>query len=331
MRKAKAFRMLDRSGLRQLAQTLLPWSGLVTLNYHRIGDASASPYDHGLWSASEDAFSEQMRFLKRETDIISPADLPHVLGRKRGRYTMVTFDDGYRDNYEAAFRILAREGVEATFFVATGYIDVPSLPWWDEIAWMVRRSACTQLAIDPWLDQPLVFDEPDREQAVRTLLRLYKGLPFQRTTAFLDAIAAASGTGRAAEGDGDDVWMNWDMLREMSAAGMTIGGHTVTHPVLSRMSPAEQRVEILTCARRLGEELGQPMTSFSYPVGNLSAFDAASREILSEARVDCAFSYYGGYGRFDGWDPLNIPRVAIEPEVEPAWFRSIITLPKLFA
>lgn len=331
MRKALASRMLDQSGLRPLVQRLLPWSGLVALNYHRIGDASASPYDRGLWSASEEAFSEQMRFLKRESDIISPADLPHVLSRKRGRYTMVTFDDGYRDNYDAAFRILAREGVQATFFVATGYIDSPSLPWWDEIAWMVRRSSGRQLVLDPWFDQPVTFDEPDREQAVRALLRCYKKLPFHQTETFLDAIAVASGTGRNAVGEADNLWMTWDMLREMAAAGMTIGGHTVTHPVLSRMSPAEQRDEILTCARRLVEELDRPMTSFSYPVGNLSAFDEASREILTGAGIGSAFSYYGGYGRFDNWDPLNIPRVAIEPEVGPAWFRSIITLPRIFA
>ncbi len=66
--------------------------------------------------------------------------LPRVLAAKRGRYGMITFDDGYRDNHATALPILKREGVTATFFVATGFIDAPRLPWWDEIAWMVRTS-----------------------------------------------------------------------------------------------------------------------------------------------------------------------------------------------
>lgn len=331
MKKAIASRMLERSGLRPLLRRLAPWSGLVALNYHRIGDAAGSPYDRGLWSASEEAFSEQLRFLKRESDVIGPDDLEHALAQKSGRYSMVTFDDGYRDNYEAAFPILVHERVEATFFVATGYIDRPTLPWWDEIAWMVRTSTADGLDLVPWLERWLGFDEPEREQAVRTLLRCYKNLPSAQTAAFLDAVAGASGSGRACTDDGASMWMNWEMLREMSAAGMTIGGHTVTHPVLARMDAEAQRTEILTCAQRLNEELGRPMTCFSYPVGNPSAFDQVSRDTLHDAGVAHAFSYYGGYGRFDAWDPLDVPRVAIEPEIDRAWFRAIITLPRLFA
>ena len=295
MKKAMASRVLDRSGLRHLWHRLVPWSGLIALNYHRIGDAQASSYDRGLWSASEEAFGEQMRFLKREMDIVSPADIPEILKKKRGRHAMVTFDDGYRDNYEAAFPILRGEGVEATFFVATGYIDSPSLPWWDEIAWMVRTCAGNGFDLQPWLDRRLQFDEPEREHAVRTLLRRYKALPSVDADAYLDAIAAAAGTGRASSEDGKALWMNWDMLREMKAAGMTIGGHTVTHPVLARMTPESQQFEIQTCARRLHQELGQPMTCFSYPVGHPSAFDEVTRSALRETGADCAFSYYGGY------------------------------------
>lgn len=331
MKKAVASRMLDRSGLRQLLHRLLPWSGLIALNYHRIGDVQASRYDRGLWSASADAFGEQMRFLKREMDIVSPADLPAILKKKRGRYAMVTFDDGYRDNYEAAFPILRREGVAATFFVATGYIDSPSLPWWDEIAWMVRTSVGRGFDLPPWLEQPLRFDEPDREQAVRTLLRKYKALPSVDADAYLHAIAAAAGTGRASSEDSKALWMNWDMLREMKAAGMTIGGHTVTHPVLARMTAEGQLSEIQTCARRLYQELGQPMTCFSYPVGHPSAFDEVTRSALRETGADYAFSYYGGYRRFDAWDSLDIRRVAIETEIDQPWFRSIVSLPQVFA
>lgn len=304
---------------------------MLALNYHRIGEAQASSFDRSLWSADAETFAEQLHFCKSQLEIISPSDLPGVLAAKRGRYAMVTFDDGYRDNYEVAFPILRHAGVAATFFVASGYIDSPTLPWWDEVAWMVRTSQCRGLELSPWLDAPLPFDDPNREMAILTLLRRYKAMPAENTNRYLDAIAIAAGTGRCGDHANDQLWMTWEMLREMKAAGMTIGGHSVTHPVLSRMSPQEQRHEILECGRRLADELGEPMQCFSYPVGNTSAFDAASRDSLREAGVSYAFSYYGGYRRFDDWDDYDVRRVPIERELGTDWFRSIITLPQLFA
>lgn len=331
MKKAIAASLLDRTGLRRMVHGIGRWRGLVVLNYHRIGHAAGTPYDHGVWSATEEAFSEQMRFLRRHMDLIDPADLAHLRDRMRGRYVMVTFDDGYRDNYEAALPILRHEGVRATFFVATGFIDRPSLPWWDEIAWMVRTSRQARLDLRPWLDSPVEMDEPDRTRAERDLLRVYKVLPGERLEAYLEAVGAATGSGRASHSHAGHIWMTWSMLREMRDAGMTIGGHTVSHPVLANMSAAQQRDEILLCRERLEGELGKPMDCFSYPVGNPTSFDERTRELLAEAGVRWAFSYYGGCRRFDDWDPYDIRRVAVETEITTPWFRSLLTLPAAFA
>jgi peptidoglycan/xylan/chitin deacetylase (PgdA/CDA1 family) len=331
MKKAIASRLLCRSGLRSVLHRTCRWSGVLALNYHRIGDARDSPYDHGLWSADAAAFAEQVRLCRKDLDIIDPDDLPRILASRRGRYAMITFDDGYRDNYATAFPILKAEGVTATFFVASGFIDHPALPWWDEIAWMVRTSANDRLRLPDWLPSELSFDEPLRETAVRALLRGYKALPSESTGAYLDAIALAAGTGRCAADAGRDLWMDWDMLREMQSAGMTIGGHTVSHPVLARMTLENQKQEILGCGRRLAAELGTPMRYFSYPVGSRTAFDAATRECLAAAGVEYAFSYYGGYRRFTHWDDYDVRRVAVETELTRDWFRSMLTLPHLFA
>ena len=331
MKRTIASRLLCRSGLRRLLHQTARWSGVLALNYHRIGESQGSSYDRALWSTDADTFAAQMRFCKSQLEIISPADLPDVLAKKRGRYAMVTFDDGYRDNYEVAFPILKHEGMAATFFIASGYIDSPTLPWWDEIAWMVRTSLRSGIVLASWLDAPVRFDEPNREAAILILLRRYKTMSGETTNDYLDAIAIAAGTGRCLDQVNDQMWMTWEMLREMKAAGMTIGGHSVTHPVLSRLTPQEQQHEIMECGRRFAQELGEPMHCFSYPVGNTSAFDEISRDSLREAGVAYAFSYYGGYRRFDDWDDYDVRRVAIERELDADWFRSIVTLPQVFA
>jgi peptidoglycan/xylan/chitin deacetylase (PgdA/CDA1 family) len=307
-----------------------PWSGVLALNYHRVGDGSTSMFDRGLWSCDVEAFADQIRFCKAHFDLITPADLPEVLGRGRGRYILITFDDGYRDNYEVAFPILQGERAPATFFVATGFIDSPRIAWWDEIAWMVRRSERRWVRVRPWLDAPVRFDA-DREAAVRSLLRTYKTVSVHATSAYLDDIAEATGSGRYDSQQDGHTWMTWDMLRQMRASGMIVGGHTVNHLVLARAPREVQLDEIETCAGRLAAELSEPMRYFSYPVGGSEAFNAATRECLTEVGVKYAFSYYAGYRQFQDWDDYDIRRVPVESSVAAGQFRSILVLPQLFA
>jgi peptidoglycan/xylan/chitin deacetylase (PgdA/CDA1 family) len=324
-------RLLSAPGLRPLARHVLPWRGLLCLNYHRIGDGRCTPFDRGLWSADEESFEAQVRFLKAEFDLVSPGDIPDLRRRGRGRYVAVTFDDGFLDNYTAAFPILKAHGVPATFFIATGFIDRPRLPWWDEIAWMVRTSPRHAVELPQWLGAPVAFDEPDRERAVRALLRVYKDMPAGSTGRYLDDLGEATGTGRCPPDAGRGIWMTWDMLREMKAAGMTVGGHTVNHPVLSRLGPEAQWEEVATCGRRLAEELSEPMSYFSYPVGGVNAFDAETRRCLAQAGVRYAFSYYGGWNSYRGWDDYDVRREAVESDLSAERFRATVTLPQLLA
>jgi peptidoglycan/xylan/chitin deacetylase (PgdA/CDA1 family) len=125
--------------------------------------------------------------------------------------------------------------------------------------------------------------------------------------------------------------MTWYMVREMRAAGMMIGGHTVSHPILAQVSAEEQWAEISQCGRRLQDELGQPMRYFSYPVGDGPGyFDDTSRNCLRKCGVDYAFSHYGGISGFDDWDDLDIRRIPVEREMSFDYFRTMATLPRLY-
>jgi peptidoglycan/xylan/chitin deacetylase (PgdA/CDA1 family) len=304
---------------------------VLVLNYHRVGNGNQSPYDRGLWSTDAETFTDQIRFCKSHLDVISPGDISRAVTNGSGRYALITFDDGYRDNYETAFPILKAEGVPATFFIVTGFVDAPRVPWWDEIAWMVRTSRKDRVEPSGWIPSPISFDEPDREGAVRTLLRAYKAMPAESTDRYLDALAEATGSGRCGEDAGNHLWMNWDMLREMKLAGMTVAGHSVTHPILARAPRERQKDEIFGCAARLAEEMGEPMRYFSYPVGGPNSFNSVTQECLREAGVRYAFSYYGGFRRFGDWNNFDIRRVPVETYLTPEWFRSIVTLPQLLA
>ena len=330
MKREMIASLAQKSGARRVLGRLWKWGGVMCLNYHRIGEGQRSIFDRGLWSASADAFDAQVRFLKSNFDVVGSDELPGILARRTGRCVLITFDDGYLDNYTAAFPILKSHDVRATFFVSTGFLDTPQLPWWDDIAWMVRTSKRSQIKVEPWWPTAVIFDEPHREQAVRTLLRTYKSIPGESTDAYLRAIGDATGTGRCDPIEGARLWMNWDMLREMRAAGMTIGGHTVSHPVLAQVSRERQKMEISGCGQRIKQELNEPMLCFSYPNGNLRAFNSDTRACLQECDVQYAFSYYGGYRRFDDWDDYDVRRVAVESDQSMDLFRAMVTFPRVF-
>jgi peptidoglycan/xylan/chitin deacetylase (PgdA/CDA1 family) len=330
MKRVAIANLLRFSGVLPLVRRFRPWNGVVGLNYHRVGNDWDSPYDHGVWSASAESFDAQIAWLKKRFDLICPRDLPDALRSKRGRYILITFDDGYRDNYELALPVLRRHGVPATFFITTGYLDTGRLSWWDEVAWMIRTSPRTQLDLSPWQAERIVFQTANRGHAVQSVLKLYKPLCRSAKLDFLDELSRRTESGRIPPDVARDLWMTWDMVREMHRAGMEIGGHTVNHPMLANLERAEQSKEIEGSVARIAEEVGRRPRSFSYPNGGRRDFNEDTRACLTEAAIEFAFSYYGGYRTFADWDPLDIRRLSVSRETSLPIFQCTATLPSLF-
>ena len=72
-------------------------------------------------------------------------------------------------------------------------------------------------------------------------------------------------------------WMlSWPDVRSLLSAGMTIGAHTRTHPVLPELPPEEQRWEVAGARQDLEYELGRPILTFAYPYGRLDGTTTAT-------------------------------------------------------
>ena len=326
MKRDMAARALAAPGIRRLLATALPRDGVLVLNYHRVGDGTRSRYDRALWSATAEGFDAQVAFLKRNCDVIPLDAIEDALQRPGGRYVAITFDDGYLDNHDIAFPVLRHHGVPAAFFIITGFIDRKALPWWDAIAMQVRETTRASLDLAPWLPAP-VSPGDDREATIARILRAYKGLARGQAAPFLARLAEETGIQPPETVDG--LWMDWDMIRSMARGGMSIGGHTVNHPILSSLAVDGQRAEIEGCAARLREELGIAMEHFAYPVGSPSAFNADSMKLLRAAGVRQAFSYYGGLARASS-SRFNLQRVAVKEGIDLHLFRAMVELPGVF-
>lgn len=291
------------------------WRGVLVLNYHRIGNPATATGLRDIYSATADDFDHQLSFLKRNTDVISAADLPSVLHRKRGRHVLLTFDDGYRDNYEIAYRLLSKHGLTAAFFVCTGLVDRQNRAWWDDIARLVGSR-----------EQP-----EKRDAAIARAVTEYRAQPESQLGEYLHRLAERTGAvlPSFAESDGD--WMTWDMIREMHANGMTIGAHTVSHPILTRLSPESQLDEILESRNRIAAELGETPRFFSYPIGKPATFDDVTKSALRTAGFEYAFSFYGGHQPFLVDQPYDIRRCSVGWRMSQGAFEAKVAYPPVFA
>jgi peptidoglycan/xylan/chitin deacetylase (PgdA/CDA1 family) len=305
------------------------WPGVLILNYHRIGSPEGQPWDPKMWNVGAEELDDQLATLARCAEVIDVGDLPAARDAQRGRRVLLTFDDGYRDNYEVALPLLRKHGLTAIFFLATGFLDRPGVPWWDEIAWMVRHGRGEPRAVSAGngsgagagvtslLPAGVALAAGHDDATIATLIARYKTLPDEDGEGFLEELAAVTGSGRCGASDAADLWMTWEMAREMHAAGMSIGGHTVSHPVLARLPVERQREEIVGCACRLREELGIAMRWFAYPVGGRDSFTRVTQEALREAGVELAFSFYGGFVGPSCWEPFDVPRVHVDAALVP--------------
>ena len=200
--------------------------------------------------------------------------------------------DGYRDNHELALPVLRQLGLPAVFFLCTRFLDDGMPAWWDEIAWMVRSSPATGAVAFPAVDPAMSLRTEDRDVTIRACLHAFKGLPGDRTAAFLAELAVATGSGRMGHDESRANWMTWEMARELDAAGVRVGAHTVNHPVLARLPIADQTEEIARSAVRITAELGRRPRLFAYPVGGADTFTAATQRAVATLGVDYELAHF---------------------------------------
>jgi peptidoglycan/xylan/chitin deacetylase (PgdA/CDA1 family) len=320
--------LLQNTGALRALELLRRTPGLLVLNYHRVGDPEGNPFDDATFSATAEAFRAQVAYMKRWFAMPPPHEILGSLAR--GSFddptALVTFDDGYRDNFDVAFRVLRDLGVPACFFVVTGFLDAPRVPWWDAVAYSVKRTTAHRVRLD--YPEPLEFDlrTMPRSRVIRRILRACKDArPFDESW-FFQQLAVRTGVAFDAERLGRTLFMSWADIREMARAGMTIGSHTATHAVLASLPEAEQRHEIASSRDRIGEAVGVPPEMLAYPVGGPETFTRTTKRLAREAGYRAAFCFWGGHNHSPSIDPFAIARVAVEHAETWAQFRLRLTL-----
>ena len=334
-RLANACRAL---GVLPLLQRVRGWlrSDVRILAYHRVltlSDPDAFDFDLELVSASAQQFRDQMLLLRRRYRPTTLGALVTALDAGEQippDSVVVTFDDGYDDNYRVAFPILRELGVPATFFVCTGHVDSGRAFAYDWLVHMVLCTSATRLSVpELGLDVSVPDGRADRRQLGGHLLDRMKLLPDVDQTSLIARLERDMGMPREM-GPPDCRPMNWQQLREMHAAGMEIGSHGVDHRMMSKLSPTALDDELRLSKATLGRELGSEATLLSYPVGGDRALDDRVIAAAKALGYRAACSYICGTNRIDDRNRYALRRLPVEHDMGHAWFSAVLALPELF-
>lgn len=284
--------------------------GVFILEYHRVTDDDGEPEG----TVTSARLRSHVQFLKKRFRVVSLGEAVAQLSACKTLdedLAVITFDDGFRDNYELAWPVLRDEGTPATIFVTTGFVDGQEL-WFDQARRSLgalersRGHVSTELARE--LEHALGgWPQPSVDASMERLKRTTPATRAELVRTLADAADPAEGPAHA---------LTWDQVREMVASSdIEIGAHTVSHPILGQLGPQEQRDEVEGSRSRLEEETGVAPTLFAYPNGGADDFDQTTVERVHEAGFEAACSTIRGTNR-PGCDPFALQRIGVGADTE---------------
>jgi len=277
---------------------------LTIVRHHRVyADGEQALYRLGV---SETVLRAQVEACARAGAV--PCTVGEGLARlergEAGHAVAFSFDDGYADNVTRALPVLERCGARASFYLAAGLMESRTAPWWDELAHALERAArpVARVVLGGAERTVDVSTGAGRRDALRTLLPLLRVPPAEQR-ARLDALREALGVRDTAPCE----LAEWPLARRLAEAGMEIGAHTMTHPFLTLLSPAEQQREIAESASLATARTGAEVRGLAYPVGD---HDGGTVEAARAAGLAYAVTTAAG-DCVPGADPYRLPRRAL--------------------
>lgn len=267
----------------------------IVLTYHGIVPeipAGAQTFEYRNFVTTTQ-FEEQIQFLLKNYRPLKAADL-YTPGVSVECGFLITFDDGFRNNYQYAMPILKKYGIQGCFFITTNLIGTRELLWTEQVTLMLERTKKPSLTLE--LDAPQTFslaDPQQREEASRGIRKHLKLMPSARLRKVMRQMKSQLDDVPLTVGKTEEeryLFMTWDEVREMVANDQLIGAHTHNHPMLATLTEEESWQELSLCKEAIEKETEQPCLTMSYPNGERENYNQMNIEHLKKLGFKCAFT-----------------------------------------
>ena len=310
---------------------LLARSELRMLAYHRVIDP-AHTYDPENVSADLENFDWQMRYLRKNFDVISFEQLHSALENGEAlprRCAMLTFDDGFADNYFNAFPILKDLGLPAMFSIVTSKVGSNEMFWFDRAACLTSRAENGFELCFGTFKRKLSAD--NREEATASLLRFLKDQPDETRLEHIAAIDHTLAQFMPSDAElAPHYPLNWDQILLMSSGGMEFGSHTHSHPILAKLPDIASIDHELSHSRAIIERYtGKRCLAIAYPEGLEYAIDRRVFEAAERAGYAFGLTSLRGVNRLPLQGHHELERIQIHHSNDRTLFEAAIQFPEV--
>ncbi len=285
------------SGLVPLIRKMFPSRELAVLMYHKV---------------NRKEFSSQMEYLKKNYNVISEKDAIDFYYKKKKlpkNSILITFDDGYLNNFEIAHPVLKDNSLPAIIFLATKFIGTKKMPWYDKVSYYINNTQKKKLS---FLGKPYSLNTPeDRRRLIKKYYYHLVNSNEQETKKTIEELASQCDLKDIDESgplkiNNDDLFMNWDQVNKIKDT-ITFGAHTHSHPILPNISLKRKKEEIKKSKGLIEKKIRKKCLSFCFPNGD---FDDETVKLLEEEGFKLSFTTLFGKNRPED-SPFKIKRISV--------------------
>lgn len=288
-------KLVAKTKIPQMLHRLAYQDELTVIMYHGIVKEPLMVND---WCfIDEQSFRMQILYLKKHFEIISLSEAVERLrnGEIKRPNAVITFDDGYQNNFDVAFPILSREKIPATIFLTTGLIGT------NDTVWHCRLNLALSKTRKPHIEwDGLKFDLSTlnlKAKASAAIQDNFKELPHPQLMATVRSIILELGDDPDCSIEMGSPYRMLDKkaIDEMATSGLIeFGAHTHRHAILSQLSEEERFNEIRRSVDAIHELTGCPCRSFAYPNGRMQDYDSDSIKHLKGCGIQMAVTTTAG-------------------------------------
>ncbi|MCD6099142.1 MAG: polysaccharide deacetylase family protein [Candidatus Marinimicrobia bacterium] len=292
-------------------------NGIKILAYHKVNN---EPHDYLGLNTTISNFKAQMKYLKRNYNIISLKDainMLHSTERIPMDTIVITFDDGYKDNYLHAFPILKKYKIPATIFVTTNPIESRTPLWFERISNTIEKTSKEEIDLKCFeLGRYAVKTESQKREATLEIVKQVKEFKPEERSCLVNFICDEledKNKDNSIKLKNNNI-LSWEEIREMKEWGITIGSHALSHIILSKVPIDYARHEIFQSKKVLEEKLGEEISLFAYPNGSADDFNEKIIDLVREAGYICACALIKGINRKNDC-VFALKRIEIDDEI----------------
>jgi len=279
--------ILIHSGILGIIEKAKPTKKVTVLMFHKVNSKE---------------FANQIIYLKKHYNFINENELKEFLYEKKPlkkNSVLITFDDGYVNNYNYAYPIMKKYGVPGTIFLVTGLVGTNKMAWYDEIEYCINNTSRKSIEFE---GKTYFLDKKNREELIKKHYFAAITKQDDERLKLIESLKRKTDVQIPKELSDSYKFITWEQAKEMKDI-ITFGAHTHTHPIMPHTSKKRQELE--TSRKAIKHYLGYYPKSFCYPNGD---YDQETIEEVRKAGFDLAFSI--NFGRnSEKTNPFLINRI----------------------